>query len=86
MAAPLIQPPPPLMVPTVIRDLAGREIEVQAPLDALEIITPIGNLPVGCFRFVPTGEKTVMGRPIYVQESQRKLAPAVIDTTAEKVE
>lgn len=75
----IIQQAPPITVPTVIRDLAGREIVAEAPLGAAEIITPIGNLPIGCFRFVPTGEKQPLtGYPIFVQESQRKLEPTRI--------
>lgn len=82
-----IQQPPPIMIPTVVRDLAGREVTVEAPLGAFEIITPIGNLPIGCFRFVPTGEKAPLtGYPIYVQESQRPKTPAVIDAKTERVE
>lgn len=74
----IIQQAPPITVPTVIRDLAGREITVEAPLGATEIIAPIANLPIGTFRFVPTGEKAPLtGYPIFVQESQR---PATIST------
>ena len=68
----ILQQAPSITVPTVVRDLAGREIVIEAPLGAIEIIAPIANLPIGSFRFVPTGEKqSLTGYPIYMQESQR---------------
>ena len=54
-------------IPALLRDYAGRELEVQTTLDTTQIVTGIG--PIGCFVFVKSDE-VKMGRPVYTQHAE----------------
>lgn len=63
-----------LTIPIILRDAMGREMEVQAPMNADQVHVGLG--PIGCFIFERTSELHPSLRTVYVQSNGRSMAEA----------